>query len=250
MKKTIIIALMALAIVAVPATAQTRKDKKAAEKAKWEQQQQFDAEEAALRHQIRMDSIANAKRVAEEQAAAKAAKAAADKAAAEAKAKAEAEAIAAQEIAISEPCEEYYSTKELIRGRGVAEAPIQQVAMAQARTLAVQEFASQIKSTVNAVASNEMAGLSDGDFTEVQVMYNDKVETTVKETTGFRIVCRKTTTSVKNGKKMYTHYIVVEMDVESILKPIYDNIQDDLATKLDQSFEQFREEFDKHFPVE
>ena len=176
MKKTILLAFMALAIVAVPATAQTRKDRKAAEKAKWEQQQQFDAEEAALRHQIRMDSIANAKREAEEQAAARAAKAAADKAAAEAKAKAQAEAIAAQEVIITEPCEEYYSTKELIRGRGVAEAPIQQVAMAQARTLAVQEFASQIKSTVNAVASNEMAGLSDGDFTEVQVMYNDKVE--------------------------------------------------------------------------
>ena len=49
MKKTIFLALMALAIVAVPANAQTRKERKAAEKAKWEQQQQFDAEEAALR---------------------------------------------------------------------------------------------------------------------------------------------------------------------------------------------------------
>ena len=39
MKKTIVLALMAMAIVAVPATAQTRKDKKAAEKAQWEQQQ-------------------------------------------------------------------------------------------------------------------------------------------------------------------------------------------------------------------
>ena len=32
MKKTIVLALMAMAIVAVPATAQTRKEKKAAEK--------------------------------------------------------------------------------------------------------------------------------------------------------------------------------------------------------------------------
>ena len=62
MKKTIVLALMAMAIVAVPATAQTRKDKKAAEKAQWEQQQKFAAEEAALRHQMKMDSLANAQR--------------------------------------------------------------------------------------------------------------------------------------------------------------------------------------------
>ena len=91
MKKTIVLALMAMAIVAVPATAQTRKEKKAAEKAQWEQAQQFAAEEAALRHQMKMDSLANAQKVAEEQRRAAEAQAAADKAAAEAKAKAEAE---------------------------------------------------------------------------------------------------------------------------------------------------------------
>ena len=63
MKKTIIIALMALAIVAVPATAQTRKDKKAAEKAQWEQEQKFAAEEAALRHQLKMDTESDRKSV-------------------------------------------------------------------------------------------------------------------------------------------------------------------------------------------
>mgnify|MGYP003312864996 CR=1 FL=1 len=108
MKKTIVLVLMALAIVAVPTTAQTRKERKAAEKAKWEQQQQFDAEEAALRHQIRMDSIANAKRVEEEKAAE-----------ATARAKARAEAQAAQEVEVSEPCSELYTTATLIRGRGI-----------------------------------------------------------------------------------------------------------------------------------
>ena len=39
MKKTIVLAMMALAIVALPATAQSRKDKKAAKKAEWEMQQ-------------------------------------------------------------------------------------------------------------------------------------------------------------------------------------------------------------------
>lgn len=238
MKKTIVLALMAMAIVAVPATAQTRKERKAAEKAKWEQQQQFDAEEAVLRHQIRMDSIANAKRVAEEQAAAAAAKA-----------KAEADAKAAQEVEVSEPCEEYYSTKDLIRGRGVAESPIQQVAMAQARVLAVEEFAAQVQTTVQSVATNNMAALSGEDGMEVKVLFNNKTKNIVDQTTGFRIVCRKTTTSMKNGTKIYRHYMVVELDMETILKPLYDEIQKDEATKLELTLDEFSEEFEKHFPI-
>ncbi len=238
MKKTIVLALMAMAIVAVPATAQTRKERKAAEKAKWEQQQQFDAEEAALRHQIRMDSIANAKRVEEEKAAEAAARA-----------KARAEAQAAQEVEVSEPCEEYYSTKDLIRGRGVAESPIQQVAMSQARTLAVQEFASQVQTTVQAVATNNTAALSGADDMDVQVLFNDKVKTIVDQTTGFRIVCRKTTTFMKSGKKIYKHYMVVELDMETIVKPLYDAIQKDQATKLELTLDEFSEEFEKHFPI-
>ncbi|MBQ5387469.1 MAG: hypothetical protein IIU55_00090 [Paludibacteraceae bacterium] len=238
MKKTIVLAFMAMAMVAVPATAQTRKDKKAAEKAQWEQEQKFAAEEAALRHQIRMDSIANAKRVAEEQAAAAAAKA-----------KAEADAKAAQEVEVSEPCEEYYSTKDLIRGRGVAESPIQQVAMAQARVLAVEEFAAQVQTTVQSVATNNMAALSGEDGMEVKVLFNNKTKNIVDQTTGFRIVCRKTTTSMKNGTKIYRHYMVVELDMETILKPLYDEIQKDEATKLELTLDEFSEEFEKHFPI-
>lgn len=230
MKKTIVLAFMAMAMVAVPATAQTRKDKKAAEKAQWEQQQKFAAEEAALRHQMKMDSLANAQKVTEEQ-------------------RKEAEALAAQEVEISEPCEEYYSTKELIRGRGVAESPIQQVAMSQARVLAVGEFAAQIETTVKALATNQQAGLTTADDINVQVLFNEKIKNIVDQTTGFRIVCRKTTTFMKSGKKIYKHYMVVELDMETILKPLYDEIQKDQSTKLELSLEEFSEEFEKHFPI-
>lgn len=51
--------------VAMPANAQSRKEKKAAKKAQWEMEQKQKAEEAALLHQMRMDSI---KRVNEERA--------------------------------------------------------------------------------------------------------------------------------------------------------------------------------------
>ena len=59
MKKNILflIAVFMLSIVATPVAAQSRKDKKAAQKAEWEMEQQRKKEEAELLHQMRMDSI-------------------------------------------------------------------------------------------------------------------------------------------------------------------------------------------------
>lgn len=59
MKRTIlfVFATLMLSVVATPVSAQSRKDKKAAKQAEWEMQQQQKAEEAALLHQMRMDSI-------------------------------------------------------------------------------------------------------------------------------------------------------------------------------------------------
>ena len=70
MKKIMLFATvvaMSLA-VAMPVNAQSRKDKKAAKKAQWEMEQKQQREEAELKHKLRMDSIANAGKVAEEQA--------------------------------------------------------------------------------------------------------------------------------------------------------------------------------------
>ena len=62
MKKIMLFAtVVALSMaVVMPANAQSRKDKKAAQKAKWEMEQQRQREEEELRHQIRMDSLRNA----------------------------------------------------------------------------------------------------------------------------------------------------------------------------------------------
>ncbi|MBQ6764200.1 MAG: hypothetical protein IJP45_03325 [Paludibacteraceae bacterium] len=67
MKKIMLFAtIVAMSMaVAMPANAQSRKEKKAAKKAQWEMEQKQKAEEAALLHQMRMDSI---KRVNEERA--------------------------------------------------------------------------------------------------------------------------------------------------------------------------------------
>ena len=71
MKKSILflVVTLVLSVLSTPIQAQSRKDKKAAKKAAWEQKQQQEAEEAALKHQLRMDSI---RAIQEERDAAKA----------------------------------------------------------------------------------------------------------------------------------------------------------------------------------
>lgn len=235
MKKTIVLALMALAIVAVPTTAQTRKERKAAEKAKWEQQQQFNAEEAALRHQIRMDSIANAKRVEEEKAAEAAARA-----------KARAEAQAAQEIEVSEPCSELYTTATLIRGRGIGEDYDQQMAVELARSAALEEMASQINTSVQAIVSNYKKTMRINLTRESKQRMEGMTLTAVEQSTGYRIACRKTTSYVLNGEKLFKHYMVVEVAKDDLLGPIYEGIQEDEELQLDMDYQKFAEEFDKN----
>lgn len=235
MKKTIFLALMALAIVAVPASAQTRKDKKAAEKAKWEQQQQFDAEEAALRHQLKMDSLANAKRVAEEKAAEAAARA-----------KARAEAQAAQEVEVSEPCSELYTTVSLIRGRGIGEDYDQQMAVELARSAALEEMASQINTSVQAIVSNYKKTMRINLTRESKQRMEGMTLTAVDQSTGYRIACRQTTSYVLNGEKLFKHYMVVEVAKDELLEPIYEGIQEDEELQLDMDYQKFAEEFDKN----
>lgn len=235
MKKTIIIALMALAIVAVPANAQTRKDKKAAEKAQWEQEQKFAAEEAALRHQLKMDSLANAKRVEEEKAAEAAARA-----------KARAEAQAAQEVEVSEPCGDLLTTATLIRGRGIGEDYDQQMAVELARSAALEEMASQINTSVQAIVSNYKKTMRINLTRESKQRMEGMTLTAVEQSTGYRIACRKTTSYVLNGEKLFKHYMVVEVAKDELLEPIYEGIQEDEELQLDMDYQKFAEEFDKN----
>ena len=250
MKKTIVLALMAMAIVAVPASAQTRKDKKAAEKAQWEQQQQFAAEEAALRHQMKMDSIANAKKVAEQQAAAAAAQAAADKAAAEAKAKAEAEALAAQEVEGNIPCDEYLTTSELIRALGIGEDYDQQFAVDIARTEALNELASQITTTVQSLLTKYNKSTTKHGKERSRESINraeQMIQTAVDQATGYRIACRKMTSYILDGEKLYKAYIALEIGTDEILKSLYQDIQADEDLAIEASYEKFKEEFNQTF---
>ncbi len=108
MKKFMLLATvvaMSLA-VAMPINAQSRKEKKAAQKAQWEMEQKQKAEEAELRHQMKMDSLKNVQREKEE-AKAKAALEQEKQAAKQAQREAEEEQIRKMNMVAEMPCQSY-----------------------------------------------------------------------------------------------------------------------------------------------
>lgn len=248
MKNMIFLAVIsALMMVAVPTQAQTRKDKKAAAKQAWQQQNQQQQEEAKLLHELKMDSLRNAQKVAAD----KAAKEEADRHQQEAEAKAKqkkAEAEAAlQEKEFNEPCMEFESTAGLIRARGIGEDFEQQLSVEMARSAAIEELASQLSTKVQALLMNYKKSVRQNLKRESLRRVEGLTMTEVDQNTSYRIACRKTMTYEQNGERIFKTYVVVELGEDMLLKPIYDGIQKDEELKIDQDYQAFKKEFDEHF---
>ena len=256
---------MSLAMV-MPAQAQTRKDKKAAAKAQWELEQKQQREEAELRHALRMDSIANAQKAAEQRAAAEEkarreaeAKAEAERRAAEEAAKAEAAqlsaALAAQEVDYNEPCNDASSNEFTLRARGVGESLKQQTARTKAQTMALRDLASEVSVAVKSVLkmyTNDESIDELTDETASSGMFNEeKMENMVKQVVdqkiSFSIACEKTRTYMKNNKKVFKCFMTVQTGKEDLLKPVYEEIQKENQIRLSIDYNKFAEEFDKEF---
>ena len=249
MKKMMFIAaamIMSLAMV-MPAQAQSRKEKKAAAKANWELEQAQQREEAVLRHQMKMDSLQNAQKVAEE----KAQRAEQERLAAEAEAKARKEkaerAAAMQEVEFNEPCMDFESTAEVIRARGIGEDLEQQMSIEMARSAAIEELGSQISTCVQSLMTNYKKSTRQGNKRESMRRVEGMTQTAVDQTTGFRVACRKTMTYIQDDERIFKTYMVVELGADQLLKPLYDQIQKDEELKLEESYQTFKNDFNEHF---
>lgn len=267
MKKiTILAMILSLAMVALPVSAQTRKDKKAAKKAQWELEQQQQREEAELRHKMKMDSIANAQKMAAAKAAAEekaqreaAEKAEADRRAAEEEAKAEAKRQAAEKAAqekdLDEPCMDANSTDTYLRARGIGESLQQQSARTKAQTYALRDLAGKVsisvKSVLRAYVNDESTDMMNDEMSATGMYVEEKSENMVKQVIDqnlrYSTTCEKTRTYMKNNRKIYKCYMIVQVGMDDMLKPIYNQIQKENTIRLKQDYENFKEEFEKEF---
>ena len=267
MKKIMFLAtIVAMMIAVMPAQAQSRKDKKAAQRANWEMEQQQKREEAELRHQMKMDSlrgVQKAKEDAEAKAKIQEEKAEQARLAAEeeerARQKKAEEMAAAQEVDITdEPCTEIGSSESFIRARGIGESLQQQMARTKAQTNAVRELGAKIGTTVQALikhyANEETISIMTDEAAADGMQFEEKLQQMTKQKVdqnlSFNTFCEKTRTYMKNNKKVFKCYMTIQTGKDDMLKPVYDEIQKEAKGKLNIDYQNFSEEFDKEFNKE
>lgn len=248
--------------ICVPVQAQSRKDKKAAEKEQWELEQQMQREEAELRHKMRMDSLRKAQQKEEEiEAEAKEARLRAEEerraaeAAARERLKKEEEAAAMQEVDFDEPCMDAKSTETYLRARGVGESLQQQSARTKAQTYALRDLASKVgvavKSVLKLYTNDETIDVMTDENSASGMSFEEKTENMIKQVVDqnltFSTPCEQTKTYMKNNRKVYKCYMVVQAGKDDLLKPLYEQIQNERSLKLKSDYENFKEEFEKEF---
>ena len=254
MKKILLFATvvaMALA-VAMPTNAQTRKDKKAAKKEAWEMRQQFIKDSTERANKAKLDAMEREDKARVEAAERAEAERRAREAEAKARQKKAEEAAALEEKDFNEPCssDDWYSTEDLLRGRGIGEDLDQQNSVDDARQAAIKEMAAQISTKVQDLVSRQRRSVKKNNDRASLVKVETMTVTEVEESTGFRKACSKTRTFVENGMRVFKTYYVVELPADKVLKNIYNKLQQDEDLQLDMNFDEFKKEFDKRFPVE
>lgn len=243
--------MMAMLMVCAPINAQSRKDKKAAQKAQWELQQQQQKEEAELRHKIKMDSLRNAQK-AKEDAAKQAeleAKQAKEKAEADAR-RAEQEAKR-QHQAVDMPCmgAEYKSNETYLRGFADGEDMDTNGAQQSAYISARNNLSGDIEAAIQSLTDNYLKSKSKNKTKEqereLQQLIRQKIDRILSMAP---VVCEKYERFYdKDDVEVYKCYVVREVSIESILKPVYTGIQEDESLKIDYDYQKFKEEFKGEF---
>ena len=142
---------------------------------------------------------------------------------------------------------EFESTADLIRARATGEDFDQQMAVEIARSAALDELTSQISTAVNSLVNRYRKSSKINDSRESLNRTQGMTTNVVNQTTGYRIACRKTTTLIEKGRRIFKHYIVVEVSKEELLEAVYQGLQEDEELKIDASYQDFKEEFDKVF---
>lgn len=233
MKKTIILALMAMAIVAVPATSQTRKEKKAAKKAEWEMQQQQKSEEAALLHQMKMDSIRDAQAAREKARAAEEARKAAELAEQEYLKSAQ-----TYKLPCWEPDTKEYFTAQVQRVMPLNQVTIQSTALLRlAKQQMQQKIAGAYKQVIrdyfDQMDLNDQFSATSHIESAGEMVINQMVNNTEES-------CREMTRPDTNGN--VTLYLAIKVSKEDLVEQIMNNIPEKEKKEVIKNEEDFRKD--------
>lgn len=251
-KVSLLLGLCIMMLATLPMSAQSRKDKKAAKKAEWEMQQQQKAEEAALLHKMKMDSIRDAQAArdaAKEAAAKRAAEEEADRQAAKEAAKAEAEYQRSMQT-FNLPCWEAdtdeYFTAHVQRKMKVNQMTLQSTALLR---LAQQQMRQKIEAAYKGVVRDYMDQMDvDDKFSAASHIESAGEAVIQKFVNATKEQCRQVTRPDASG--MVTMYLSIRVDKKDMTEDLVNSLSEAEETKVRNNEEKFRKAVEHHFSPE
>lgn len=256
MKKSILFAAVAALSLTIcaPVQAQSRKDKKAAEKEQWEREQRYKAEEEALLHKMKMDSLRDVqRRNAEIEQEAKEARQRAEEDRRAAEAKAEKEAKRARK-AVTIPCKgkEYRSDDTKLRSFASREGLDTDAAQLAALIAARRELAGMIEVSVQSLSSDYLKGQEKMKTKDQERKLESLTMQSIEQTINMAPpICEEYESKLDNeDNEVFICYVVVEIDREAALKSLHKDLSKEAGDAIQSDYDRFKQEFKEHFSKE
>ncbi len=141
------------------------------------------------------------------------------------------------------PATEYPSTDALIRARGVGESMdmVMSGKVASANTL--ENLSKKISVSVKGVIDNYNIRRQKQLNEDVEKRFEGMTRQVINsQITGYHTVCDKVT---KTKDNKYRTYLVYQLPIDNVLKPVYNKISKDNELKVDYDYQKFKQEFEK-----
>ncbi len=141
------------------------------------------------------------------------------------------------------PAEQYPSTDALIRARGVGESTDMVMSRKVASANTLENLSKKISVSVKGVIDNYNIRRQKQLNEDVEKRFEEMTRQVVNQKiTGYRTVCNKQT---KTKDNKYRTYLVYELPIDNVLKPVYNKISKDDELRVDYDYQKFKKEFEK-----
>lgn len=149
------------------------------------------------------------------------------------------------EVLLKQYCSgpDYFSNKKHFRANAIGESLDQMTARKKAMSVAKEQLASDINTTMKAVSDNYVKSSEFNNKEEVLERFESNARTVVNQSlSGVKTICQEVT---KTPEGKFKYYIAIELSGEELVGKYNENLKKDENLKVDYNYEKFKETFDK-----
>jgi len=149
------------------------------------------------------------------------------------------------EVLLKQYCSgpDYFSNKKYFRANAIGESLDQMTARKKAMSVAKEQLASDINTTMKAVSDNYVKSSEFNNKEEVLERFESNARSVVNQSlSGVKTICQEVT---KTPEGKFKYYVAIELSGEELVGKYNENFKKDENLKIDYNYEKFKETFDK-----